>query len=125
AMMPAGYDRVSSQHPEFNFTTPSINNSLYSTPLSYMGFAGYLNPFTGEAQVNSLLPKYNFATTAAHEMSHQIGYASESEANFIGYLASVSHEDAYIRYSGYSFALKYCLSTLEKFKKGSGKALEK
>ena len=74
-----------------------------------MGFAGYLNPFTGEAQVNAMLPMYNFPTTTAHEMAHQIGYASESEANFIGFLASIKNKDPYIQYSGYSFALKYCL----------------
>jgi hypothetical protein len=27
--------------------------------------------------------------TANHEMAHQMGYASESECNFIGFLASV------------------------------------
>ena len=35
--------------------TPA-KKSLWSWPLTYMGYAGYLNPFTGEAQVNSLLP---------------------------------------------------------------------
>ena len=42
-------------------------------------------------------------------MAHQLGYASESEANFIGYLASIKNDDLYYQYSGYSFALKYCL----------------
>jgi hypothetical protein len=31
---------------------------------------------------------YNLPTTTCHEMSHQIGYANESEANFIGFMAS-------------------------------------
>jgi hypothetical protein len=74
-----------------------------------MGFGGYLNPFTNEAQVNSLGPLYSFPMTANHEMAHQIGFASESECNFIGFLASIKNEDAYIQYSGYSLALRYCL----------------
>ena len=75
-----------------------------------MGFSGYLNPFTNEAQVNDKIPLYNFPTTVTHEMAHQLGYASESEANFIGFLASINNENLYFKYSGYSHALHYCLS---------------
>lgn len=101
------------------YTVMSTKQSLISTPLTYMGFAGYLNPFTGEAQVNYKLPMYTFPTTVCHEISHQLGYASESEANFIGYLASIRNNDPYIRYSGSAFALRYCLSSMEKKRKGS------
>ncbi len=52
-----------------------------------MGFAGYLNPITNEAQVNALIPKNNYPATICHEIAHQVGIASESEANFVGYLA--------------------------------------
>jgi hypothetical protein len=38
-----------------------------------------------------------------------LGYASESEANFIGFLASIKNENVYFQYSGYSYALRYCL----------------
>lgn len=104
-----GYQNLSKIHPNFAYKNLSIKKSLISLPLSYMGFAGYLNPFTNEAQVNNKLPMYNFPTTASHEMAHQIGYASESEANFVGYLASIKNDDLYFQYSGYSYALKYCL----------------
>ncbi len=43
-------------------------------------------------------------------MAHQMGYASESECNFIGFLASIHNDDPYYKYSGYSFALRYCLN---------------
>ncbi|MDO1498958.1 DUF3810 family protein [Winogradskyella maritima] len=33
---------------------------MFSTGLTYMGYAGYLNPFTNEAQVNRLLPILGF-----------------------------------------------------------------
>jgi len=108
------YDLLSVKHPEFVYKNHCVKNSLISIGLSYMGFGGYMNPFTGEAQVNALLPRYTFATTALHEISHQIGYASESEANFIGYLASVNSDDLYFKYSGTVFALRYCLGNIER-----------
>lgn len=104
-----GYKTLSNQYPFFEYTNPSIKKSLFSLPLTYMGFGGYLNPFTNEAQVNYLMPMYNSPTTSCHEMAHQMGFASESECNFIGFLASVKNENLYFQYSGYSFALRYCL----------------
>lgn len=118
-----GYDKLGNQYPSFKYEDYSIKKSLVSSPLTYMGFGGYLNPFTNEAQVNYKIPKYNFPTTVCHEMAHQIGYASESEANFIGYLASINNKDVYFQYSGYSYALKYCLSNIEKFEEGKSKEL--
>ncbi len=118
-----GYSSLQQKYPHFNYNTESIKSSLISTPLSYMGFGGYLNPFTNEAQVNKNLPLYNLPTTTCHEMSHQIGYASESEANFIGYMASIYNEDIYFQYSGYSFALKYCIRNIEKIDEEKAKSL--
>lgn len=118
-----GYDKLGNQYSSFKYQNPSIKKSLVSLPLTYMGFGGYLNPFTNEAQVNYKIPKYNFPTTVCHEMAHQLGYASESEANFIGYLASINSDDIYFRYSGYSYALKYCLGNIEKLQEGKSKEL--
>jgi hypothetical protein len=84
-----GYDNLAKEHPYFKYKVLSVKKSLFSVPLTYMGFGGYLNPFTNEAQVNDLLPMYTFPLTTAHEMAHQIGFASENECNFIGVLASV------------------------------------
>ena len=104
-----GYKALSSEFPSFKYENSSVKKSLISLPLSYMGFGGYLNPFTNEAQVNDKVPMYNFPTTVCHEMAHQLGYASESEANFIGFLASIKNDNVYFQYSGYSYALRYCL----------------
>ncbi len=112
------YESVEKEYPFLSYEKPSIKPSLISVPLSYMGFGGYLNPFTNEAQVNDRLPKYNFPTTTLHEMAHQIGFASESEANFIGFLASINSDDIYFQYSGYSFAVKHCLRNLERIEEG-------
>lgn len=114
----AAYQQLAKKWPQFEFRHVSTKKSLFSVPLSYMGFSGYLNPFTNEAQVNVLIPKYNMPTTTLHEMSHQIGIASESEANYIGYLASIHSEDVHFQYSGMTFALKYCLRNIERFETG-------
>jgi hypothetical protein len=42
-------------------------------------------------------------------MAHQLGYASESECNFIGFLAAAKHPNAVVNYSAYTLALRYCL----------------
>ena len=107
-----GYDVLAQQYSFFRYKIPSQKNSLYSLQLTYMGFSGYLNPFTNEAQVNSKLPMVSFPNTICHEMAHQMGYASESECNFIGFLACVKNEDLYFQYSAYSNALRYCMNTI-------------
>ena len=104
-----GYKNLAAEYPYFSYSKLSTKKSLISLPLTYMGFGGYLNPFTNEAQVNYLGPMYSFPMTTNHEMAHQLGYASESECNFIGFLASVKNDDLYMQYSGYSMALRYCL----------------
>lgn len=120
-----GYKHLANEYPYFTYEQPSIKKSLISLPLTYMGFSGYLNPFTNEAQVNDLVPMYSFAATSCHEMAHQLGYASESEANFIGYLAAVHNDDLYVQYSGYTLALRYCLRNWEKRDEATAKQLYK
>ena len=124
-MSPNGYDLFSNQLTEIEYKNESIKSSLYSLPLSYMGFGGYLNPFTNEAQVNSLKPKYTSPLTICHEMAHQTGIASESDCNFIGFMAASSNKDVYFQYSAYAFALNYCLYNLEVMEEGSSKSYRK
>src|SRR5690606_10980160 len=68
---------------------------------------------TAEAQSNVRVPRYQLPMIGSHEMAHQIGYASESEANFVGFLAVTHHPDPKFRYSGYATALVYCLGQWE------------
>lgn len=113
AMSTNGYTVLASEYPFLNYSNPSIKKSLFSLPLTYMGFGGYLNPFTNEAQVNYKVPKYGFPLVICHEMAHQMGFASESECNFIGFLATIKNKDLYFQYSGYVLALKYCLGNIQ------------
>ncbi len=111
-MTPTGYQNLKQVFPHLEYHPKSVKKSLYSYPLTYMGFSGYLNPFTNESQVNSLIPVYKFPTTTAHEMAHQLGYAAENEANFIGCMAAINHNDVHFRYTGYTFGLRFCLNEI-------------
>jgi len=93
---------------------PFLKNSIWSKLLSYMGFAGYINPITLESQINYKIPKLNYITTATHEMAHQLGIASESEANFVAFYTTSVHPDPFIQFAAYSFAINYCYSELFK-----------
>ena len=121
-----GYHKLPKDLKEFDYKNKSIKQSLFSMPLSYMGFGGYLNPFTNEAQVNYLKPKYTTHFTTCHEMAHQTGIGSESECNFIGYLAAINNSDDYFQYAAYTTAVRYCFRNLEQIEEGKSKSyLEK
>jgi hypothetical protein len=111
-LAPLGYNNLKIIFPNLEYHPKSVKKSLFSYPLTYMGFSGYLNPLTNEAQVDALIPTYLFPTTTSHEMAHQLGYAAENEANFIGCLAAINHDDIYFKYSGYTFALRFCLNEI-------------
>lgn len=114
-MTPSGYEELASRLEQYRYDTPSIKKSLFSLPLTYMGFAGYLNPITGEAQVDALIPSISFPMTCSHEVAHQLGIAYEDEANFIGFLSAALHEDPYFNYSAMVFALRYALSDIRRY----------
>tara|TARA_R110002049_G_scaffold3795_3_gene27482 strand:+ start:10010 stop:11089 length:1080 start_codon:yes stop_codon:yes gene_type:complete len=107
-----GYDGLKKEFPHLAYHPRSVKKSLFSYPLTYMGFSGYLNPLTNEAQVDGLIPVYKFPTTTSHEIAHQLGFAAENEANFIGCLAAINNDDVYFEYAGYAFALRFCLNEI-------------
>lgn len=107
-----GYDQLSIDSPEFSYKFGKVKSSLMSLIQSYNGVSGYFNPFTGEAQVNDRIPKTMMPTTTCHEMAHQIGFAAENEANFIGFLAALSNEDLYFKYAAYRMATRYVIFEL-------------
>ncbi|MDF2432321.1 MAG: hypothetical protein JWP44_1952 [Mucilaginibacter sp.] len=90
-----------------NFRTyhPAVKPSILTHLLNYIGTSGYYNPFTGEAQINYQMPIFNRPVVACHEMSHQMGFGAEDEADFAGYLAGISSNDRLLRYSAYHLAL--------------------
>jgi hypothetical protein len=109
-----GYQKLGSSLPFLAYNRPSIKTSLFSTALTYMGYGGYLNPFTNEGQVNGRLPNFRFPVVAGHEIGHQIGYSAENETNFIGYLVTASNDNPYFQYSASAYALGYCLAEINR-----------
>ncbi|MDT0606986.1 DUF3810 domain-containing protein [Croceitalea rosinachiae] len=107
------YERASKVFPSFVYEIPSLKSSLYSLPLTYMGYGGYLNPFTNEAQVNAIVPNLRLPSISGHEVGHQLGYSSESSTNFIGLLVTSGNSDLFFRYAAQSHGLAYCLSDLK------------
>lgn len=97
-----------------DFDHRCTKKSLLTMPLSYMGYGGYLNPFTGEAQVNGWIRNYKTPVLILHEMAHQLGYARENEANFIAIQAGIHHPDPRFQLSALMFGLRYCLKDVHR-----------
>ena len=111
---PLGYKTLAKKDKFYTYKHPSIKYSLFSDILPFMGISGYYNPFTAEAQITKNIPIVQIPFVINHEIAHQLGIASESEANFIGYLASINNPLNTIQYSGHINLLMYCLSDLRK-----------
>jgi len=109
-----GYKNLANDFPQLKYQYKSVKSSLMSLLQSYNGTSGYLNPLTGEAQVNDKIPKTSYPTTTCHEMAHQIGFAAENEANFVGFLAANHNDDIYFKYASYRMAFGYCIGEIRK-----------
>lgn len=95
------YKNLSQHYSVINYKYPSVKPSIFSYLGNYLGFTGYYNPFSGEAQVNTTIPLFARPFTTCHEIGHQLGYAKESEANFAGYLSATSSGDSAFLYAVY------------------------
>ena len=106
------YKNVANEFPFLQYHSRSIKQSMWGWLGNYTGFLGYYNPATGEAQVNTTVPKFTQPFTVCHEVAHQLGYAKEMEANFVGYLAAASSVDTVFQYSVYTDLFTYANRTL-------------
>jgi uncharacterized protein DUF3810 len=95
------YKHLANSNAIFGYPSPSVKPSLFSYAGDYLGFTGYYNPFSGEAQVNTTVPVFVRPFTTCHEIGHQLGYAKENEANFAGYLSARSSVNKAFQYSVY------------------------
>lgn len=109
-LVSSGFENLKQDFPDLEYHPKSLKKSLFSYPLAYSGVGGYLNPITNEAQINTIIPTFKYPTTASHEIAHQLGYAAENEAHFIGYLATMNHDNKHFNYSGYTLGLRHCLN---------------
>jgi hypothetical protein len=95
------YDSAKKVYPYLTYHRPDVKKMLSGSVGNYSGFLGYYNPFSGEAQVNMKAPVFTIPFTACHEIGHQLGFASESEASFVGYLVIRSNNSPTFNYSVY------------------------
>ena len=117
------YSVAAARFPFLKHPGVSVKAEMLYNAGNYLGFLGYFNPFTSEAQLNTTIPKVLFPYVCCHEMAHQLGYASESEANFVGYLACKESKDAAFQYSVYFDLFSYAINDL--YHRDSTSALEK
>ena len=96
----------------FDYKYPSIKKSLFSNALTFMGFSGYINPFTGEANINTKIPKNSIPFVINHEIAHQLGTASEKDANFISYISLLNSSNQFHEFLALSYSLRVCLNEL-------------
>jgi hypothetical protein len=108
------YGLAAKQYPFLKYSSRSIKPSLFSYAGNYLGFQGYYNPFSGEAQVNTTFLTFLEPYVTAHEMAHQLGYAKENEANFVGFLACRSSTSNLFRYSTYFDIYNYAIGEVNK-----------
>lgn len=94
------YDNISEEFPCLESVYIKTKPVFFSRIMSMTDFTGVFFPFTGEANVNVDSPLCYRASTIAHEMAHQRGVASESEANFVAVAACMSCGDYDFCYSG-------------------------
>jgi len=73
---------------------------LFSKALSKAGIAGIYIGLTAEPNVNVDQPDFSIPMAGAHELAHQLGIASEDEAEFTAFLACLCSPDPFVRYSG-------------------------
>ena len=95
------YNKSEQVYPFLHLNYPSLKSSVFGWLGNYLGFTGYYNPFSGEAQVNTTVPRFILPYIACHEIAHQLGYAKEDEAGLTGYLAVTASNDTLFHYSAY------------------------
>ncbi len=101
AQVKDAYQAAAKKWPFLTYNPQALKPSMWGWLGNYTGFTGYYNPFSGEAQVNTTVPRFLLPFTSCHEVGHQLGYAKENEANFAGYLAAASSPDTLFKYSVY------------------------
>lgn len=91
--------------PDFSGYYPKPKGALISRIMSEFNITGFYFPWTVEANVDIDISDYAIPYTMCHELAHLRGFMRENEANFIGYYACVTSDNATLNYSGYMLAL--------------------
>ncbi len=87
--------------PFLNYRIPSVKMATGSRFLAYMGTSGIYTFWSGEANVNRINSNVDLPAVTLHEMAHQMGFASEDEANYIAWRAGRNYPDPLFQYSAH------------------------
>ncbi len=117
SLSPDGFAAASSEFSCLSGYLVQPKPALFSEIMSYEQIAGIFPIVYTESIVNTNSPSYDTPFTACHELAHQLGFAQEDEANFIGYLASISNPDPLYVYSGYYNGYSYAMNMLYSYDK--------
>ena len=115
------YKNASDSFTYLKYTHPSVKSSMWGWLGNYLGYTGYYNPFTGEAQINTTILKTTQPFIVCHEIAHQLGYAKENEANFVAYLVCKQSKNEVFKYAAYLDLFFYANRNLYAFDSTSAK----
>lgn len=118
------YRAASKQYPFLGYSPASVKPSLFSYAGNVLGFQGYYNPFSGEAQVNTTIPRFLEPFVTTHEIAHQLGYGKENEANFVAFLACRNYPSPVLKYSMYFDLYNYAIGEVFRRDTVMGKAFQ-
>lgn len=120
SVMPYTFDEMVVRiHNGYKAILPNIQDNVSVKPVAlselwmYTYISGMYFPFTGESNINMCYPDYAIAFTTAHELAHQFGFADETDANMMAFLALSFSNDDYLIYSAYVNAYDYLLAELD------------
>lgn len=110
SLSPGVYDALEADFALFAKPRTAPKVLILSEGLSYLDTTGFFFPYLGESNINGHSPKTAIPATAVHELAHQMGIASEQEANFAAVLACTSSDIPEFAYSGWQLGLIYLLN---------------
>jgi hypothetical protein len=93
------YRAIQSSYPFLYLEKPVLKKAHFPSWGDYIGYLAFYQPITGEAIIRADVPLLTLPFTSCHELAHQMGYASEAEANFIAFVVASKTSDPVFKYS--------------------------
>ena len=93
------YKEIQNSYPFLQLEKPVLKKAHFPTWGDYIGYLAFYQPITGEAIIRADVPLLTLPFTSCHELAHQMGYASEAEANFIAFVVASKTSDPVFKYS--------------------------
>jgi hypothetical protein len=93
------YSQLKNRFPQLLLDKPVLKEAAFPSWGDYIGYLAFYQPITGEAIIRADVPLLTLPFTSCHELAHQMGYASEAEANFIAFVVASKTRDPVFKYS--------------------------